>query len=734
MKNRVSIAFMAVSSAAALVWPLDSLHAQADRSPPAEGSATTTSGGGLAQDIIVTAQRRAQRLQDVPASIKVQSGEQLQALGISTTLDLTLVTPGLNIAMNGAFASPTIRGVSSQGTGPGQDNAVAVYIDGAYMASQQAGLFDFPDIERIEVLKGPQGALYGRNATGGALLIVTRDPGFTPEGNFYAGYGRYDDVELKGYVSAPLVADRLAASVAGYYRKHHGYDRDLVNGGHTAALDTKAIRAKLRFDPVEDLSFVLSGYYSDRYDESPFSQSIPNANSVGRRVNPNVLVPTRPNDVARNFPGFLSNKSKGMTLRGTYDGDVGTLTSITSYNKSDSLLNVDSDQTPAPAAAFIITTREKWVSQDINFATRKFGAISIVAGASFFDGNSAYDPLEVVGVISTFGKVKTRALASFLEATVDLTDRLSVIGAARYSYERKELSGSRNPANRFPPLAKKSWRDLTPRAVLKYRAGEFANLYASYSEGFKSGAFNASALSVIPVQPESIKAYEVGIKSEQLGIVRFDLSAFRYDYKDIQVATTLSGVAVVINAAAARMKGIDAEVVLTPATGLRLRTGLSLLDAKFTDFPAGTINIPRPAFNPSSPGTTCPVNTFPCGNIAFTTNLSGNRPQRAPKVTGNIGIDYVTDLGRGEVTFNANAYFSDGFFWELGNRIKQGAYEVVNARATWAPNKDSGPRFGVYGKNLTNQIYGQGASVSTNADGISFASPRSYGVSIEYSF
>ena len=209
--------------------------------PPADATATTNDSN----EIIVLAQRRAERLQDVPISVTVQSGEQLETAGVDNLRDLGAVTPGLTFQAQGNFVQPALRGITTLVTGPGSDNPIALYIDGVYEGTQAGASIDLPDVERIEVSKGPQGTLFGRNSTGGAIQIFTKAPSFTPTGSVSATAGLYDgsgpsrasyDLGVKGYVSGPIVADKLAASLSFAYRNVDGYSTNIVHDRLPAAI------------------------------------------------------------------------------------------------------------------------------------------------------------------------------------------------------------------------------------------------------------------------------------------------------------------------------------------------------------------------------------------------------------------------------------------------------------------------------------------------------------------
>jgi len=243
-------------------------------------------------EIIVTAQRRAERLIDVPISISALSGNALEQAGIRSTEDLTAVIPGLNFATNGAFAQPTVRGIGTTVTSAGNDANVAIYIDGVYQPNQIANFSDLVDLEQVEVLKGPQGTLFGRNATGGAIRVTTKRPSFTPEARLTASYGRFDDVRLTAFGTAPL-SDEIAVSFAFLYGDDQGYVRNIGTGNRVADSNAMSIRGKILLQPTDGLEFILTASRTERSANPAFTLGVLDGNSNALRL-PGSLQPVGP--------------------------------------------------------------------------------------------------------------------------------------------------------------------------------------------------------------------------------------------------------------------------------------------------------------------------------------------------------------------------------------------------------------------------------------------------------
>ena len=210
-------------------------------------------------EIVVTAQRRSENLKDVPMSVTALSADTLTAAGVTSTTDIAKVAPGVTMTFFGAFLQPSIRGITSTGANLGENSNVALYIDGVYQPQQIATLVDLPDVEQIEILKGPQGALYGQNATGGAVLVNSMAPSFKFKGKLSASHGNFNDVQLRGYVSGPLT-DTVAASLSASYQNRDGFRRQVVTGQRDKGLDAKVVRGKVLFEPTDAVKITASAY------------------------------------------------------------------------------------------------------------------------------------------------------------------------------------------------------------------------------------------------------------------------------------------------------------------------------------------------------------------------------------------------------------------------------------------------------------------------------------------
>ena len=697
-----------------------------DRAPPARRDV---------EEVIVTAQRRSQNALDVPISLAAFGPEALENMGINSTQDLTTAVPGLNFSVQGLFAQPVIRGISTQGS-TGTDSSVAMYIDGVYMPTPAGALFELSDVEGIEVLKGPQGTLYGRNASGGAILVKSRSPSFDPNGELAVGYGRFDERKLSTFVTGPVGGDSMAASFAGYYRARDAYIDDLLRGGKVAEIESYAYRAKLLAQVSDNARFTLSGYRTLTDDPTAYAGNAKDGNSLSRLVAPDLPVATEPHTSTADLYPYLVVESTGFSLNGEIDLGWGNLTTTTGFTNVDNDIAQDADQGPAPALGITGTFPSKSRSQEVSVATDKFGAWSFVLGASYFDQEQSAEIIINEGS-HIYGVQDVEAYAAYGEAEWNITDRLTGIAGLRFSTEDRDYvgffgQGAPRPTTKVAD-ASDSWDSVTPRLTFVYAVNDNVNVFATYNEAFKSGTFNLTSLINEAVKPEEAVGYELGLKA---GFSRIGVNAavFRYELDNLQVATTVTKEnpdgtsvtsSVLQNAASAEINGAELEGWFQWTDSIKLSAGLSYLDHQYVNFQSATVNVPLPS-------EACP-GPYPCGNQAVSIDASGKPISRTPDLTANINIEYATSRFGGDLRANLTGYHNSGFGWEIGNRLRQGAYSTLGANVAWRP-AGSSFEYSVWGRSLTDEVYAVQSSASAGSDLISFADPITYGVKIKYEF
>ena len=744
---RATVAVLALCTTANPAWgqaaPASDDQKVANPSDSAKHETETTALG----DIIVTATRRDERLQQVPISITAVSGESLAKSGITNTLQLTQTVPALNVRYVNFAIQPIIRGVGSRGTTNGDETNVAFYVDGIYQVAPSASSFDLLNIDRVEVLRGPQGTLFGRNATGGLINIITRDP--TQETHFKAvfTYGRFNERSAQFYATTGI-SDTLAIDLSGRVYEDDGYIRDIFRNRTVGARHTYSVRSRLLFTPTENLSLKLTGSFSKYDDPSSVYVLAYQGNTAARSLanNPRVVLPEKPFTTAPTDPKQIL-RARTPQFSADLKWDLGpiTLQNSASYIKSTGDFLGDNDATPLDLGqnqAFDQGSRS--YQDELRLLSNGSSAFSYILGAYYLHSKSFSGPIFSLPTGSGISvgprtiiidtETRTVSYAGFGEGTLELGG-WKLIGGLRYTREERGLSGntSRNGVVLSANDLKVSFNKLTYRAIVQRELGSLGNVYASYSRGFKSGVFNASNTSPTakPTRPEVLDAFEIGAKTDPLPWLRLNLSAFHYDYKDIQLGTRVPGGTLVtlFNASNAKINGGELELTMRPASHLNVRAYGNYLDAKYTNFPGAPIFTTK-FQDQSSIGLGSRV---PIGNVQTIVDQSGKQLIRAPKYTVGGSFDYTAETSSGDLGITGNIFHSGKFFWDVNNRLFQPPYTIVNGEISWTM-PDGKLRLALWGKNLTNELVQAQVNPSAALDGASYERPISYGISASFTY
>lgn len=719
------------------------------------------------EEVVVTAQRRSEALQDVPISMTVASSEQLEKAGVTRLEDIASIAPAVQLSRTGVYTQPAIRGVTSTLAG-NYENNVAIYVDGYYLPFTRGLNTDLVNISQVQVLKGPQGTLFGRNATGGAILVQTLDPSLTELcGRIKATYREFDDKQVQGYFSMPLT-ETLAWNVAGSYRKAGSYLEN-ISGFDTAPIENYNITTKLRWEPTDKLT--LTG----KYETMSVSDGRTLATTFeGRSLavfrNPGTFLATRDNQTSVNFPVDNTVYQHTGAAKIEYDFGWGTLASISSYQRESDRLHYDLDGTQLRFFEQRTADKNRAYAEDLNLTSKGDGPVQYTVGVYYFDSelrtttNASLSALapnpadRTVYVPSQLNDSKTEAYASYADVTWEVVPKLFLTGGIRYSHETKELGviNGLNGAVLFPnptyPDKDETFRSWTPRAVVRYEIDDDSNVYASFSKGFKSGFINIATPVFNVVDPEKIDAYEVGYKTAR-DIWRLDTAAYYYDYKDLQVSSLQivngTNTAVTTNAATAEIYGAEAQLSFTLASDFNLTSGVAYTHARYTKFPNASYNavtatglntttctIPNPNSLPP-PNPPLPPLSVPC-----TQDWSGKRLTRAPDWTGNIGADYTLHTGAGKFLFAANIAYTSSYTPLKGDldvntgdfRYDMDAYSMITARLAWSPPSLDALTLTVFGENLGNSRYYFYRSGNAFGDYHVLGQPRTGGISADYRF
>ena len=763
--HQLRAAWLGTVAAAALFTTAVQAQEGATIDPAAPSNAQTQDEAAQGSDteIIVTARRRNELLLDVPVAVTAYSGEQLERQGAIDITDVGDTTPNVTLETSrGTNTTLTafIRGVGQQDPVAGFEQGVGIYLDDVYLNRPQAAVLDIYDVERIEILRGPQGTLYGRNTIGGAVKYVTRRiPGDAPHLNVRANLGTYKQADLIVSGTAPIAdALRVGASVARLSRG--GFGENLTTGEDNYNKDIWAARGTVELVPGDTAFLRLSGDYT-------WDNSNPRG---GHRLIPGIVSGTPVlDDVFDTRGGLVDPKQKvkggGVALHGEVDVAEGIkLRSITAYRKDKSSTPIDFDALPAVDVDVPAIYRNKQFSQEVQAVIER-GPIGGVLGAYYLnaDAFTAFDvrlyttlPAFLPGLTGlTQGDVTTKTWAIFGDFTYDFTDQFSLSLGGRYTSDKRHsrilrqnfINGGSPEIGGAPPFGvgtpypnptasitsnfegKRKDKAFTPRASLSFKPNRNHNFYLSYSQGFKGGGFDPRGQSTacrgptggtctanelfdfMAFDPEKVDSYELGWKGAALGRrLKWALALFHADYKDVQVpgsfGTVLGGVptfiGVTTNAGKARFNGLELETTADLAddmavAGDRLRFAGSL----------GYLDGKYKEFLTTSifdPVTGAPV--LPVGFAVEVDAADFFKIQNTPKWTLSGSLEYDVPVAGGRLNANTTLSYrskSQQFEWKTPP-LDQSGFALWDANLVW---RSPGNRytFGLHGKNLTNKKY-----------------------------
>ena len=678
----------------------------------------------------MTAQRRAENLQSVPITVNTATGEQLARAGVTSITQLSTVVPGLVLNANVGSPAAHIRGVGTEASGPTAESPVAIYVDGVYYAAAQGARLDFFDVDQIEVLKGPQGTLFGRNATGGLIQVTTKSPSHVPGLDADLGYANYDTINGDLYVTGGL-SDTVAASLAIQDKSQsEGWGKNLLNGQPAYKQDIDlSIRPKILWTPASGTKVTLSADYTKNNNTFNDKRVLPGTSPATSTGAANYG--GSPWDIDSNVDQYAKIQTGGASVKLEQDLPFARLMDIAAYRQTDSNLAIDVDATAAPFSATFVEQTEHQYSQELQLQSLPSSRVTWDTGLYYFNEEGSIEP-DIVALGTTeklviFSEQNVASIAGYGQATAEILPATNLTVGGRYTYERHAISGFENvvvggvqAAHMVPPRTNtpKSSESPTYRVSLDHRFSDEVMAYASYNTGFKSGGYQVYSPLSPAYAPEMLTAYEAGVKTDLFGRkLRVDVSGFYYDYTNIQVQAFVNGLPTVINGARARSYGVDADVQAKVTRDFGLHGGLSYLDSTFTSFPNAPFGVPS--------GLT---GTGPH-------SATGNTPAYAPKWVFNLGGDYtIRDVLDGKLVLSANYQYNSGVFLEIDNVVRQPAYSLINASVKWAPN---GGHYTVtlWGDNLTNEAVLAGVVTQNFGTHVAnYSAPRTYGVKVGYHF
>ena len=726
----------AASSAVLLVAAPALANAEPDEATSAQPQATARppapEDDGV-QVITVTAQRREENLQNVPITVNAVTAETALNSGATSTADLSTLVSG--VTTNRVTGSPIIfiRGVGSQNSQTGEEGTNPIYLDGFLNPALPSGIFAFNSIERVEVLKGPQGTLFGRNSVGGAINVVTRDPSSTPSADLSVGYSNYNTLDTNFYGTTGLGEGVAADLSLVYHNQMTGYGINRFNGQDVNQREEFAGRVKFLVTPTANTRIELAADYDRSNANLGFSIHIAPGAFAGGSLQ---TYPGNYYDVNQNDQPVGYVRQWGLTARISHDFPWARAVSMTGYRDVFRNFTYDVDLTVNPVFKAVFPSTTTGFTQEFQLLSNSHSRIQWIVGA-FYLNSGAHQiqtgtgtALGAVGGTQIFdATIDTDSIAGYAQVTVPLGSRSDITAGVRYTHDHKTLGLTLSLPNRVPPSLQTradehSWDAVTWRFAASHHFTDDIMAYASVSRGFKAGAFNPSNFTNPVANPEHMTAYELGLRTELFDRhLRFNASVFRYDYTNIQLlqAVALVGAgSFLVNAASAKVQGMDLEMEARPVHNLTIGAGATILfDHQYGSFP----NAPGSRQNAVPPG----------GNATFFFDASGNTMIQSPDFTGYVNAAYRIPIARGgNVTLSGNYSYNSGYFGEVDNRLRQPAYGLTNAQIAWTlPNEHFTIR--LWARNIFDVQYSLYLK-SSLVDGVAPAPPRTFGGAVDVHF
>lgn len=738
------------------------LYAAASTSTIAQVEAQTGADQTDGGEIIVTAQKRSERLQDVPVSISAFSGDAVKDQRITSADDLAAKLPNMQVSSTVGEGTPifSLRGISMSDFSLNQSGPVATYYDEVYKGNFALLGVALYDLERIEVLRGPQGTLYGKNTTGGAVNLISAAPQHNLEAAASAGLGNYGRVEASGMLNVPL-SDTVSVRVAGTLARAHGwFDNTLDGAPNMDAVREYGIRGSLLFEPTSNLSFTLRGStsYQNPYNYGVYG--IPTTDGIGAGAfeafgqgtsyfRPSATDGDRAG--ALNYTGRRRARTYSIALNSKLDFDNGlSLISVTSWDKGNLAFIEDTDGSPLSVLEIDYTDRAKQFAQDLRIASDWSGPFNFILGAYYnredvfnestlgifrgidFNGDGGIDDQDCVesfnandviscSVTNRFDQRK-HSYAIYSDASFEVSDAVTLRAGLRYSHDKGKQTGLRSDVYGIGGDYVATLIDPTDVAFSK---GNFSGkigidvkpapdvlLYASFSRGYRAPSFNAQAFfdpaEASVAKAETVNAYEFGWKTQFANNrVTFNGAIFYYDYSNQQFINVENAVVQTLaNIESSRIYGAEGEFSIRASDALTLRGGVGLLSTKITD------------------------------GVLSGVVLDGNKLANAPDFSFNAGIDLaLLDDGVNRLSVHPEiSYISSQYFDAINSPVlKQAGYMLVGGNIKY----ERGPvSISVWGKNLTNAFYFT-SRIDSSAFGFIYnhlGAPRTYGATLSYEF
>ncbi len=708
----------------------------------ANGQQSVNAEPRVLEEVTVTARKREESVQDVPIAIAALSGDQLESRGID---QFDEVLPSIsNASQSGGIAGGlqgliSIRGISTLVRFVGLETGVGFYLDGVYAGRPESFNQDLIDIERVEVLKGPQGAVFGKNTIGGAINIVTQTPDEEFRAKLEAQVGNYNLLRLRGAVSGPLVESKLYGSISGGVTQRDGYVENIFPGGDDLDdADLSSARAKLRFTPTDRAEFILSADFLEERSNAAFFEVSEIGLPVDLIFSPETVATLdEPFSVDADQPNFLDRDIFGLSATSNIEIGEGLWTTLFGYRETSFDAGLDDDKFPVRFFVDFFSSDTDFYSLETRYTAPLGDKLRYTVGAYYFSqeaGNVSNFALGdfltgapgVEPPLDLVSSVDTESYALFFNLDYALSERLTLELGGRYLSEDKDARHVQiDGTGIFGSVAfdiSRTDDDFSPTVSLSYELDDGSMAYVRFSEGFKSAGFNTDIISADAnqeVDPEFATSFEVGYKLEALdGRLRLNAAAFYTDYEDLQVSTITSAAVSLENAAQADIAGLELDIAAAVGQYLDIYGSFGYLDATYGDFEG------------------CPA-----GGAIETTpqvNCEGNFLNLAPEYSASLGgsFTYPVNDTLGDLVLALDVNYRSEVFFEPQNetRLSGDDRTLVNLRAGLVT-----PRWEAvaWAKNLTDETYVNFADdrsailVNTTQ---AFGPPRTYGLTLRLKY
>ncbi len=706
------------------------------------------------EEIIVTAQKRSEPLQSVPMTVTAFSEEKILDFRINGLADVVSLTPSLGVADFGP-ASPnlTLRGIGSTDRDAGSDRSVVVFVDEVYMGRAGGSAFDLFDLERIEVLHGPQGTLFGKNVVGGAIHYITKKPAPETDAYFRVGVGNYNLRETRGMFNTPL-AENVNSRFSFSTRDRDGFQTNLRTGNDVDTADNVSVRGQIQFTPSDNLTVLLS---ADASRDRIYGISRKVAPASGFTAFLGFFPDPNPRNVQTNVDGFFDRDIFGYSGRVDWDTSIGTFTSLTAYRNvkfkhSQDVVGIPLDSSfdaNGVPRGFLSVDNTK---EDYNMFSQEMRLSSLpsddkwtwVVGAFFSREDTSRLSIRDRSLLGRTSKPSfdqsnvTKSSAIFGQLTYAVTDRLNLTLGGRYTNDKKDFglnvkdasggtADTLNPAKEeFSIVADDSWSEFTPKFVIDYSFTPSALVYASVSKGYKSGGFQgfapSAAAAVVPFDPETAWSYEIGAKTQWFhDSLQVNLTGFRTDFKDLQFRQRIlsvpgdqsSALVIILNAADAVINGAEASIQWLPVEGLTLGANYAYLDTELKKFLNGIPGI-APGFK----------------------DLTGNKLPLSPTSAYTLSANYRFSAGdAGTFSIGANYRYKGSHFFELTNppEGQEPGYGILDGRITYQPTAGSF-EIALWVQNATDTLYRSQVQVGARTGISRYGPPKTFGLTLSWRY